>query len=72
MAAATLDRLPHHSHVINIRGENYRLKGKRQAGLLVSQALVDPLMGGWSEGPRSSRKYTWLVEGRVNSKLLLT
>ena len=27
-----LDRLLHHSHVINIRGESYRLREKRQAG----------------------------------------
>ena len=29
IAAATLDRLLHHSHVLNIRGESYRLKDKR-------------------------------------------
>ena len=33
VAAAILDRLLHHSHVLNIRGESYRLKEKRQAGL---------------------------------------
>lgn len=33
IASAILDRLLHHSHVINIRGESYRLKEKRQAGL---------------------------------------
>jgi hypothetical protein len=32
-AAAILDRLLHHSHVLSIRGESYRLKEKRQAGL---------------------------------------
>ena len=31
-----LDRLLHHSHVINIRGESYRLREKRQAGLFPS------------------------------------
>lgn len=33
MAAAALDRLLHRCTVINIRGESYRLKEKRQAGL---------------------------------------
>ena len=34
IAAAILDRLLHHSHVLNIRGENYRLAEKRAEGLL--------------------------------------
>ena len=34
IAAAILDRLLHHSHVFNIRGESYRLAEKRTAGLL--------------------------------------
>lgn len=38
IASALLDRLLHHSHVLNIRGESYRLKEKRQAGLF-SHAL---------------------------------
>lgn len=38
IAAAILDRLLHHSQVLNIRGESYRLKDKRQAGLLTSTA----------------------------------
>ena len=33
MASAALDRLLHRSTVINIQGESYRLKEKRQAGL---------------------------------------
>jgi DNA replication protein DnaC len=43
IASAMLDRLLHHSHVLNIRGESYRLKEKRQAGLF-SHAL--PLQKG--------------------------
>ena len=31
------DGLLHHSHVLNIRGESYRLREKRQAGLFPSQ-----------------------------------
>jgi DNA replication protein DnaC len=34
VAAAILDRLLHHSVTINIKGESYRLKEKRKAGLL--------------------------------------
>lgn len=33
IATAILDRLLHHSHVVNIRGESYRLKEKRKAGI---------------------------------------
>lgn len=33
VATAILDRLLHHSHVINIRGESYRLREKKRAGL---------------------------------------
>ncbi len=37
IASAVLDRLLHHSHVINIRGESYRLRERLQAGLFPSQ-----------------------------------
>src|SRR6201992_2689067 len=37
IATAILDRLLHHSTTINIRGESYRLKDRRRAGLLPSQ-----------------------------------
>ena len=40
IATAILDRLLHHSHVINICGESYRLKDKRQSGLLTSSRLL--------------------------------
>src|SRR5690606_16043522 len=33
IATAILDRLLHHSHVISIRGESYRLREKRRSGL---------------------------------------
>jgi len=33
VATAILDRLLHHSHILNIRGESYRLKEKKRAGL---------------------------------------
>ena len=34
MAAAILDRLLHHSTTVNIKGESYRLREKRRAGLV--------------------------------------
>lgn len=34
LAAALLDRLLHHAHVIPLKGESYRLKDKRKAGLI--------------------------------------
>ena len=36
IATAILDRLLHHSTTINIRGESYRLKDRRKAGLFPS------------------------------------
>jgi DNA replication protein DnaC len=36
IATAILDRLLHHSHVLNIRGESYRLREKKRAGLISS------------------------------------
>ena len=41
VATAILDRLLHHSHVITIRGESYRLKEKRRAGLLTASRQRD-------------------------------
>jgi len=34
IATAILDRLLHHSTTVNIRGESYRLKDRKKAGLL--------------------------------------
>ena len=52
IASAVLDRLLHHSHVLNIRGESYRLREKRQAGLFPSLQHLRPApeeTGGHSE-----------------------
>jgi DNA replication protein DnaC len=38
VAAAILDRLLHHSHVVTIRGDSYRLREKRRSGLFRTQA----------------------------------
>ncbi len=41
IATAILDRLLHHSTTINIRGESYRLKDRRRAGLLPAREQED-------------------------------
>ncbi|MDE1186226.1 MAG: IS21-like element helper ATPase IstB [Pantoea sp.] len=38
LATAILDRLLHHSTTLNIKGESYRLKEKRKAGVLVKSS----------------------------------
>jgi len=48
IATAILDRLLHHSTTVNIRGESYRLKERKRAGLLttkpeMAQGAVPPL-----------------------------
>ena len=40
IASAILDRLLHHSHVLNIREESYQLREKRQVGLISSHHLL--------------------------------
>ena len=39
VATAILDRLLHHSHIVTIRGESYRLKEKRKSGLMKASNL---------------------------------
>lgn len=34
LTSAMLDRVLHHSHILQIKGESYRIKEKRQAGLM--------------------------------------
>jgi hypothetical protein len=34
VATAILDRLLHHSHVLTIRGDSFRLRAKRKSGLI--------------------------------------
>lgn len=48
IASAILDRLLHHSHVISIRGDSFRLKEKREAGLF-SHSLPLPKPTGGEE-----------------------
>jgi len=42
IATAILDRLLHHSTTVNIRGDSYRLKERRKAGLLSAPVKVEP------------------------------
>jgi DNA replication protein DnaC len=42
VATAILDRLLHHSHVVTIRGDSYRLREKRRSGLLQKPAPTTP------------------------------
>ena len=41
IATAILDRLLHHSHVVTIRGESYRLKEKRRSGLAIKEETTE-------------------------------
>ena len=71
IATAILDRLLHHSTTINIRGESYRLKDRKKAGLFPrpeedgSRPAHFPPNDAFHNGPRrqgstSSRKTTAL------------
>jgi DNA replication protein DnaC len=51
LATAILDRLLHHATTLNIKGESYRLKEKRRAGLLGQVRPVGE--GGKEEAPTS-------------------
>jgi DNA replication protein DnaC len=45
VATAILDRLLHHSHVITIRGESYRLREKRRSGLIKPNQFATETQG---------------------------
>ena len=53
-ASAILDRVLHHSIVITIRGESYRLREKRQAGMVPNTASVGAKPTDNSEGQHAS------------------
>ena len=40
LTAAMLDRILHHSTIVNINGESFRLKDKRKAGLLTAPGKI--------------------------------
>jgi DNA replication protein DnaC len=54
IATAILDRLLHHSTTVNIRGESYRLKERRRAGLLPSREQEGAQSGDYSMAPASA------------------
>jgi DNA replication protein DnaC len=59
IATAILDRLLHHSTTINIRGESYRLKDRRRAGLLTRSEDQQPaaaLAGAPNDGRRRKER----------------
>jgi DNA replication protein DnaC len=41
LTSAMLDRLLHHAHVIQIRGDSYRLRQARQSGLLSHKGVIN-------------------------------
>jgi len=53
LATAILDRLLHHSSTLNIKGESFRLKEKRRAGLLDKLAPTDSGPNSPNGTPRS-------------------
>ena len=57
IATAILDRLLHHSTTVNIRGESYRLKERRKAGLLPARdAAAPPLSVAPPSAPPKTRQ----------------
>jgi hypothetical protein len=55
-ASAILDRLLHHSHVLNIRGGSYRLREKKQTGLLGVNLVPGPTAGPADENATASTR----------------
>lgn len=53
MATAMHDRLLHHSDVLTIRGDSYRLRAKRKSGLINAPAADGPPVGSASLRPVS-------------------
>jgi DNA replication protein DnaC len=58
IATAILDRLLHHSTTINIRGESYRLKDRRRAGLLAGREQQEGQTGAPTPAPTSATPKT--------------
>jgi DNA replication protein DnaC len=62
LAAAILDRLLHHATTLNVKGESYRLKEKRRAGLL-GRAKPTPES---AESPLEPSGVVELVKGKAD------
>jgi len=56
IATAILDRLLHHSTTINIRGESYRLKDRRRAGLLARPETQAAIAATLAAAPGAERR----------------
>ena len=50
VATAILDRLLHHSHVLTVRGDSYRLREKRRSGLIKNSSAVSTIPATGKEG----------------------
>jgi hypothetical protein len=50
IATAILDRLLHHAHIINIRGESYRLKDRLKGGVRVVPPADIPVLDNPAQG----------------------
>ena len=50
VATAILDRLLHHSLVLTIRGDSYRLRDKRRSGLIKTSSAVSTIPARGEEG----------------------
>lgn len=44
LTAALLDRLLHHSHIIQFKGKSYRLKDKQRAGVITNEVLTENIV----------------------------
>lgn len=55
IASAILDRLLHHSYVLNIRGESYRLREKRRAGVMAGWSVRQEGADGTARGGEPPR-----------------
>ena len=43
LTAALLDRLLHHSHILQFKGKSYRLKDKQRSGVIDKEVLADKI-----------------------------
>lgn len=66
IAAALLDRLLHHSTPLNIRGDSYRLKDRKRAGLLTGVAPI-PSEGVEGSSSGASKVTQRSVEGGIGN-----
>jgi IstB-like ATP binding protein len=65
VATAILHRLLHHSHVLTIRGDSYRVREKRRSGLIKASSLEQELAKE-SESPASPWPVPHIARGPVS------